>query len=40
MGYSGEGWGLTNDGRHLIMSNGSATLQFLDSGARRLERVA
>lgn len=24
--YQGEGWGLTNDGRQLIMSNGSATL--------------
>jgi glutamine cyclotransferase len=29
-GYSGEGWGLTNDGRHLILSDGSATLKFLD----------
>lgn len=25
-----QGWGLTCDGRHLIMSNGSATLFFLD----------
>ena len=38
MGYSGEGWGLTNDGRHLIMSNGSATLQFLDPKTFRVVR--
>lgn len=28
--YSGEGWGLTTDGKHLIMSDGTATLRFLD----------
>jgi len=28
--YATEGWGLTTDGEKLIMSNGSATLQFLD----------
>ncbi|MDX1654026.1 MAG: glutaminyl-peptide cyclotransferase [Candidatus Competibacteraceae bacterium] len=28
--YPGEGWGLAFDGRRLIMSNGSATLLFLD----------
>lgn len=28
--YSGEGWGLTNDGTHLIMSNGSNQLFFRD----------
>jgi glutaminyl-peptide cyclotransferase len=28
--YKGEGWGLTYDGRHLIMSDGSARLHFLD----------
>jgi glutamine cyclotransferase len=28
--YTGEGWGITNDGNRLIMSNGSATLSFLD----------
>lgn len=28
--YPGEGWGLTHDGRHLIMSDGSAVLRFLD----------
>ena len=26
--YDGEGWGLTNDGTHFIMSNGSDTLYF------------
>ncbi|MFC1909364.1 glutaminyl-peptide cyclotransferase [Chloroflexota bacterium] len=29
--YVGEGWGLTNDGTRLIMSNGSSSLTFLDS---------
>ncbi|MER3403721.1 MAG: glutamine cyclotransferase [Armatimonadota bacterium] len=28
--YTGEGWGLTNDGTHLIMSDGSDTLTFRD----------
>ena len=28
--YSGEGWGLTHDGARLIMSDGTATLRFLD----------
>jgi len=28
--YSGEGWGLTHDGQRLILSDGSATLRFLD----------
>jgi glutamine cyclotransferase len=28
--YSGEGWGLTNDGKFLIMSDGTSTLRFLD----------
>jgi glutamine cyclotransferase len=26
--YHGEGWGLTTDGRHLIMSNGSSIITF------------
>lgn len=30
--YAGEGWGLTNDGSRLIMSNGTETLQFRDPG--------
>ncbi|HOZ46781.1 MAG TPA: glutaminyl-peptide cyclotransferase [Candidatus Hydrogenedentes bacterium] len=28
--YPGEGWGLTSDGKRLIMSDGTATLRFLD----------
>jgi glutaminyl-peptide cyclotransferase len=28
--YEGEGWGLTEDGQHLILSDGSSTLKFLD----------
>lgn len=28
--YAGEGWGLTQDGRQLILSDGTATLRFLD----------
>jgi len=28
--YTGEGWGITYDGTHLIMSDGSASLRFLD----------
>jgi glutamine cyclotransferase len=30
MTYSGEGWGLTYDGTHLIMSDGTDRLRFLD----------
>jgi glutamine cyclotransferase len=28
--YDGEGWGLTRDDRHLIMSDGTSRLRFLD----------
>jgi glutamine cyclotransferase len=28
--YKGEGWGLTHDGKHLIMSDGSAVIRYLD----------
>ena len=28
--YSGEGWGLTHDGKRLVLSDGTATLRFLD----------
>lgn len=28
--YSGEGWGITDDGQQLIMSDGTADLRFLD----------
>jgi len=33
--FSGEGWGLTDDGSRLIMSNGSDTLRFLDPATFR-----
>lgn len=28
--YEGEGWGLTHDGKHLILSDGSSVLRLLD----------
>ena len=34
--YTGEGWGLTHDGTRLIMSDGSATLRFVDPTTRKL----
>ncbi len=34
--YSGEGWGLTNDGERLIVSDGSSTLRFFDPATFRL----
>ncbi|WP_084048229.1 glutaminyl-peptide cyclotransferase [Deinococcus hopiensis] len=40
--YRGEGWGLTNDGRSLIMSDGSSTLFWRDPrtfGVTRTVRV-
>ncbi len=33
--YSGEGWGLTHDGRQLIMSDGSADLRFFEPASFR-----
>ncbi|BBN95250.1 glutamine cyclotransferase [Deinococcus grandis] len=36
--YSGEGWGLTTDGRALIMSNGSPTLVWRDPKTFRIKR--
>jgi glutamine cyclotransferase len=36
--YVGEGWGITHDGTHLIMSNGSPTLQFIDPKTFRVMR--
>lgn len=29
-GYSGEGWGITNDGSHVYMSNGTNVISVLD----------
>ncbi len=34
--YTGEGWGLTHDGARLIMSDGSATLRYVDPTTRKL----
>ena len=36
--YAGEGWGLTTDGTNLIMSDGSATLRFLDPATFAVRR--
>jgi glutaminyl-peptide cyclotransferase len=42
--YVGEGWGLTHDGTHLIMSDGTDALRFLDPATfkegRRLKVTA
>jgi glutaminyl-peptide cyclotransferase len=38
MQYEGEGWGLTHDGRQLIMSDGSATIRFRDPQTFSVER--
>ncbi len=36
--YAGEGWGLTSDGTHLIMSDGTSILRFLDPKTFRVVR--
>jgi glutamine cyclotransferase len=36
--YPTQGWGLTNDGASLIMSDGSAVLRFLDPETLEMER--
>ena len=36
--YKGEGWGLTHDGTHLILSDGSAELRFLDPNTFEIVR--
>ncbi|MEO1136071.1 MAG: glutaminyl-peptide cyclotransferase [Pseudomonadota bacterium] len=37
-GYEGEGWGLTFDGEALIMSDGTATLRFVDPRSFEVSR--
>ncbi len=37
--YSGEGWGLTFDGRHLVMSDGTHVLRFRDPATHREVRA-
>ena len=40
MTYSGEGWGLTHDGRALILSDGSDQLRFLEpTTMREIRRI-
>ena len=36
--YPTEGWGITCDGKHLIMSDGTATLRFLDPGTYKITK--
>lgn len=36
--YRGQGWGLTHDGKDLIMSDGSATLRFIDPNTFRSKK--
>jgi glutamine cyclotransferase len=39
--YSGEGWGLTQDGRHIILSDGTSNLRFFDPATmQEKKRVA
>ncbi len=33
--YTGEGWGLTQDGKNLILSDGTANLRFFDPATFR-----
>lgn len=37
--YTGEGWGITNDGQSLIMSDGSNRIRFLDPDSFRVTRT-
>jgi glutamine cyclotransferase len=37
--FEGEGWGLTADGKSLILSDGTATLKFLDPATLRVVRT-
>jgi len=37
--YEGEGWGLTNDGHSLILSDGTNRLRFLDPDSFRVTRT-
>ena len=36
--YPGEGWGLTYDGKHLILSDGSNALRFYDPKTFKIQR--
>jgi glutamine cyclotransferase len=37
--YQGDGWGLTNDGTNLIMSNGTDSINFIDPNTKQTIRT-
>lgn len=37
--YSGEGWGMTQNGRHIILSDGTPILRFLDPVSLKVVRT-
>ncbi|MGM9742450.1 MAG: glutaminyl-peptide cyclotransferase [Candidatus Cryptobacteroides sp.] len=37
--YPREGWGLTNDGKHLVASDGSSRLYFMDDNFRQVRTI-
>lgn len=37
--YAGDGWGLTNDGTHLIMSDGTQVIRFMNPETFETERT-
>ena len=37
--YDGEGWGLTTDGKSLILSDGSSRLRFIDPSSYRVTKT-
>ena len=37
--YTGEGWGLTHDGRSLILSDGTSQIRFLDPQTFQVQRT-
>jgi len=37
--YTGEGWGLTHDGKSLILSDGTAVLRFLNPSDAKVQRT-
>jgi glutaminyl-peptide cyclotransferase len=37
--YNTNGWGLTNDGKHLIRSDGSSKIYFIDPNTYQLEKT-
>jgi glutaminyl-peptide cyclotransferase len=39
LSFKGEGWGLTNDGKDIIASNGSSSLYYYEPGTMKLLKV-